>query len=232
MNAPLPLRPAAVVFDFDGLIIDSEIPIFEMSRAALAEMGHTITVQAWSSVVGLGDTDSHAALCAAVGADVDRDEFDARYQRQDRSWKDTIEPLPGVVELLDALTGVGVELAVASSSSANWVVGHLERLGLAHHFGAFATSDRLDGRTKPAPDAYLLACRDLGVEPTGAVAVEDSAHGLTAALRAGLTAVAVPSAITIHTDLSAAHHIASGLGEVTLDLLEGLVAARPTSSAG
>jgi beta-phosphoglucomutase-like phosphatase (HAD superfamily) len=105
---------------------------------------------------------------------------------------------------------------VASSSSADWVVGHLQRMGLDHHFGAFATSDRLAGRTKPAPDAYLLACRDLGVDPRGAVALEDSAHGLTAALRAGLTTVAVPSAITVHTDLSAAHHIASGLGEVTL----------------
>lgn len=224
--------PAAVVFDFDGLIIDSEMPIFEMSRAALGEMGHSITIEAWSTVVGLGDTDSHRALCKAVGVDLDRDEFDAHYQRQDRSWKDDIAPLPGVIELLDALTRAEIAVGVASSSSADWVVGHLQRMGLDHHFGAFATSDRLAGRTKPAPDAYLLACRDLGVDPRGAVALEDSAHGLTAALRAGLTTVAVPSAITVHTDLSAAHHIASGLGEVTLGLLGDLVAARTTSAAG
>jgi len=218
--------PAAVVFDFDGLIIDSEMPIFEMSRAALGEMGHSITIEAWSTVVGLGDTDSHGALCRAIGVDLDQAEFDAHYQRQDRSWKDHIAPLPGVVELLETLTASGVGVGVASSSSANWVVGHLRRLELDHHFGAFATSDRLAGRTKPAPDAYLLACRDLGVDPPEAVALEDSAHGLTAALAAGLTAVAVPSAITVHTDLSAAHHTVAGLGEVTLDLLARLVAER------
>jgi porphobilinogen synthase len=110
----------AVVFDFDGLIIDSEMPIFEMSRAALAELGHTITVEAWSSVVGLGDADSHAALCAAVGADVDPETFDAAYQRQDRSWRETIGPLPGVVDLLLALRDADVACGVASSSSAGW----------------------------------------------------------------------------------------------------------------
>lgn len=215
----------AVVFDFDGLIIDSEMPIFEMSRAALAELGHAITVEAWSSVVGLGDADSHAALCAAVGADVDPETFDAAYQRQDRSWRETIGPLPGVVDLLLALRDADVACGVASSSSAGWVVGHLERLGLAHHFGSFATSDRVGGRTKPAPDAYLLACRDLGADPASAVALEDSAHGLAAALAAGLTAVAVPSAITVHTDLSAAHHTVPSLTALTVDLLRNLVAA-------
>ena len=112
------LLPAAVVFDFDGLIIDSEMPIFEMSRAALGEMGHSITIEAWSTVVGLGDTDSHEALCRAIGVDLDQAEFDAHYQRQDRSWKDHIAPLPGVVELLETLTASGVGVGVASSSSA------------------------------------------------------------------------------------------------------------------
>jgi HAD superfamily hydrolase (TIGR01509 family) len=213
----------AVVFDFDGLIVDSEMPIFEMSRAALAELGHDITVESWSSVVGLGDADSHAALCAAVGAEVDRDAFDRGYQRQDRSWRDTLDPLPGVVDLLTALTGAGVACGVASSSSAGWVVGHLERLGLAHHFGSFATSDRVGGRTKPAPDAYLLACRDLGTDPAQAVALEDSAHGVAAALAAGLAVVAVPSAITVHTDLSAAHHSVPSLADLTVEHLRALV---------
>ena len=83
----------------------------------------------------------------------------------------------------------------------------------------------MGGRTKPAPDAYLLACRDLGADPASAVALEDSAHGLAAALAAGLTAVAVPSAITVHTDLSAAHHTVPSLTALTVDLLRNLVAA-------
>jgi len=219
-----------VVFDFDGLIVDSEMPIFEMSRAALAEMGHAIDIEAWSSVVGLGDADSHAALCSAVGADVDRDEFDALYQRQDRRWKDHLDPLPGVVDLLADLAGAGVPCAVASSSSSGWVVGHLERLGLDGFFAAVATSDRVGGRTKPAPDLYVMACRELDVNRSSAVALEDSAHGVTAALTAGLSVVAVPSAITVHTDLSAAHRVVRSLEEVTVADLEGL--ARSASIRG
>jgi HAD superfamily hydrolase (TIGR01509 family) len=219
----------AVVFDFDGLIVDTETPIFEMCRAALEELGHDITVDRWATVVGLGDADSWAALCAAVGADLEREAYEEVYRRQDRSWYDVVPVMPGVVELLDSLRVAGVPTAVASSSPASWIERHLDRLGLLDRFDSVATEDRVGGRAKPLPDTYLLACRDLGVDPADAVALEDSANGIRAALAAGMAVVSVPSFITSHTDLSAAHHTVPSLTELTVDHLQHLVAAHRTS---
>lgn len=217
--------PDAVVFDFDGLILDTETPIYRASADALATLGHDLSVEAWANVVGHGDTDSFAALCRVVGTKLDRSAFDAAYDAQDRSWRDTQPPLPGVVELLDVLAGARVPCAIASSSPGSWIETHLARLGLRGRFAAIASEDRVDGRAKPAPDTYLLACEDLGVGPSRTVALEDSAPGIEAARAAGLTVVAVPSPITRHTDLSAAHATVASLEHLTLVELGELVAS-------
>lgn len=215
--------PAAVVFDFDGLIMDSETPIYRATAEGLATLGHELSVEAWATVVGHGEEDSFLALQRAIGASLDRDAFDAAYRATDRSWRDRQPALPGVEALLDALAEAAIPCGVASSSSVDWVGGHLERLGLLDRFATLATADRVGGRSKPAPDTYLLACADLGAEPSSTVALEDSAPGIAAALAAGLRVVAVPSHITVHTDLSAAHHTVDTLELVTLETLAALL---------
>jgi len=217
--------PDAVVFDFDGLILDTEMPVFRSTVAALEALGHELTIGHWSSVIGLGDAESFPALCAALGADLDQDEFDAAYGRQDRSWRESLPPEPGVVDLLDALASEGIPCGIASSSSSRWVEGHLDRLGLLDRFGVVATEDRVGGRTKPAPDSYLHACRTLGVEPARAVAIEDSAHGVTAARAAGLAVLAVPTVLTEQGDFSAADRIVPSLVGITVPDLAALVGA-------
>jgi HAD superfamily hydrolase (TIGR01509 family) len=215
----------AVVFDFDGLVFDSETPIYRASAAALAEMGHPgLTEAQWSVCIGLGEEDSWSALGTALGAALDRDEFEARYQAQDRSWRDSLPALPGVEDLLAELAGAGVPCGVASSSSCAWVEGNLERLGLLHRFAVVAGRDRVGGRSKPAPDSYLYAVAHLGADPARTVALEDSAPGIAAAQAAGLTVVAVPSRITVHTDLSAAHHTVTDLTHLSVADLARLVA--------
>lgn len=213
----------AVVFDFDGLIVDSETPIFRATAAALAGLGHRLTIEGWATVVGHGEEDSFRALQSAVGATLDRSAYEAAYAAQDRSWRETVPALPGVVELLEALAEAQIPCGVASSSSSTWVEGHLDRLGLRHLVGAVATADRVGGRSKPAPDTYLLACADLGARPAGSVALEDSAPGIAAALAAGLTAVAVPSEITRHTDLRAARRSVPDLTHLTPSILAALL---------
>lgn len=213
----------AVVFDFDGTIFDSETPIYRATAAALAELGHELTVPGWATVVGHGEEDSFLALCRAVGAEIDREAFDAGYARQDRSWRDTLPALPGVVELLAELAAAGIPCGIASSSPAEWVETHLARLGLRDRFTSVATRDRVGGRAKPAPDTYLLACRELGAEVGRSVAIEDSNPGVTAALAAGLRVVAVPSHITVHTDLSAADLVVDSVAALTVDALRALV---------
>lgn len=218
-------RLAAVVFDFDGTIFDSETPIFRASAAALATFGHELTIEGWATVVGHGEDDSWRALLAAVGAEVDRDAYEAAYDAQDRSWRDTLPALPGVVELVDALHGAGVPLGIASSSPASWIETHLTRLDLIDRFTAIASRDKVGGRSKPAPDTYLLACEELGADPGRSVAIEDSSPGVAAALAAGMRVVAVPSEITRHTDLSGAHRSVASLADLTLADLQALAAA-------
>lgn len=206
----------AVIFDFDGTIFDSETPIYLSSKAALAEMGLSLDLPGWATVVGHGEDDSYRALCRAVGADFDRAEFEERYDAQDRSWRDSLPPLPGVERLTAELVAAGVPLGIASSSPSSWVEHHLERLGLADRFAIVATRDRVDGRSKPDPASFRYATEHLGAAPERTVAIEDSAPGIAAALGAGLHVVAVPSEITSHTDLSAAHRHVASLDELTV----------------
>lgn len=210
---------AAVVFDFDGTVFDSETPIYQASAAALAEMGLTLTIPGWATVVGHGEDDSYRAMCRAVGADFDRAEFERRYDAQDRSWRDELPALPGIGALLEELRTAGIPCAIASSSPERWVDTHLRRLGLRDHLAVLATRDHVDGRTKPDPASYRYAVDQLGVDAAATVAIEDSAPGIAAACAAGLAVVAIPSHITIHTDLTAAHRTVDSAEHLSIEAL-------------
>lgn len=212
--------PDAVVFDFDGLIFDSETSIYEASSAALATFGHEMSVGMWAKLIGIGGDESFARMTELLDAEIDPDAYDRAYAAEERRLDGPA--LPGVVDLLEALGEVDVPCGIASSSSVDWVTGHLDRLGLTACFATVATRDRVGGRSKPAPDSYLLACSDLGAEPARSVALEDSAPGVAAALAARMAVVAVPSHITVHTDLSGAHLSVASLVDVSLEELAHL----------
>jgi HAD superfamily hydrolase (TIGR01509 family) len=217
----------AVVFDFDGLIIDSEWAIYETARAAFTVHGHDLTVEAWATIVGLGEDDDDLAwstLLHAMGIDdLDRDAFSATHAAQERANRDALPLLPGVEVLVDSLTAAGVPIGVASSSSVGWLERHLGRLGLVQRFGAIVGADAVGGVGKPAPDVYLRACADLGAAPARSVALEDSGHGVTAAKAAGMVAVAVPSRITRHNDLTHADLVVGSLEDLSIDDLASIV---------
>lgn len=221
------MRLEAVVFDFDGLIIDSEWLIFETAYAAFREHGHELTVEAWATIIGTNDR-THPSwwpgLCAAAGVEgFDQADFDAAYQAQDRSGRDDLPALPGVVELVESLSDEGVPIGVASSSSRGWLDRHLTRLGLIDRFGALIGSDLVGGIGKPAPDVYLKACADLGVDPASSVAIEDSAHGVTAAKSAGMTAIAVPSQITRFNDFSHADLVVGSVADLSVERIASVL---------
>ena len=217
----------AVVFDFDGLIIDSEWAIFETARDAFSVHGHELTVEAWATIVGLGDDDDDLAwsmLTAAMGIEgFDNAVFSATYRAQPRANRDSLPLLPGIEVLVDSLVAVGVPIGVASSSSLEWLDRHLGRLGLRPRFGAVVGADLVGGIGKPAPDVYLRACADLSADPSRSVALEDSAHGIAAAKAAGMTAVAVPSRITRFNDFAQADLVVDSVADLTVPLLEALV---------
>ncbi len=215
----------AVVFDFDGLIVDTEWPIYTAATAAFAELGHELPLETWATIVGLAEGRGgwFDTLNERLGLDVPRDEFDRAYYAQDRSDRDRLPVLPGIVGLLDALDEAGVPAGIASSSEVGWLERHLRRLGLLGRFEVLAGADRVGGVGKPAPDSYLLACRELGADPSRSVALEDSAHGVAAARAAGMAVVAVPSRITRFTSLSDADLVVGSITELSVDVLDGLL---------
>ena len=124
----------------------------------------------------------------------------------------------GVVRVLDQAAALGLGVAIASSSPRQWIVDHLDRLGLPERFAVIACYDDV-GVAKPAPDVYLEAVRRLGVAPGEAVALEDSRTGLLAARAAGLRCIAVPTAMTRHLDFSAADLVVDSLAELDLSAI-------------
>ena len=214
-----------MVFDFDGLLVDTEWSIYEMARDSFAAFGVVLDVATWATVVGRSNADECAGLCAAQGWDIDQAAWWRHYDSLDRSHRDHLPVQPGVVDLLDACAALDVPVGIASSSGRSWIEGHLDRLGLSTRFTTIAGVDRTGGVGKPAPDVYLLACADLGADPAGSVALEDSAPGLAAARAAGMATVAVPTRITAHTDLTGADLTVSSLADLDLATLAALVAA-------
>ncbi len=221
----------AVIFDFDGLIIDSEWAIYEAACTAFEVHDHELTVEAWATVVGINDRHDDSwwpRLIEAAGAPgFERHDFDAVYEADDaraalRTRMEALPALPGVQALVDELTSAGVALGVASSSSLGWVEGNLERLGIIDRFATRVGADVVGGVGKPAPDVYLRACTDLDVEPSCSVAIEDSAHGVTAARAAGMVAVAVPSQITRSNDFAHADVVVDSVTELSLATLAAL----------
>jgi HAD superfamily hydrolase (TIGR01509 family) len=209
----------ALVFDFDGLILETETPALESWQEIYREHGHEIPMDLWHGYIG-SDTgfDPAGHLAALVGEGFDRVATKARRDARKSELIAALDVMVGVREYIADAKRRGLRLAVASSSSRAWVLGHLERLHLNADWDAVRTSDDV-ARTKPAPDLYLSAVAALDVAPAEAVAFEDSANGIAAAKDAGLLCVAVPNALTAGMDLSRADLRLGSLADTPLEEL-------------
>jgi len=211
-------RPAvaAIVFDFDGVILDSEEPEFLAWQEIWAEAGLELSVDEWGACIGGGCAattfDPYAELVKRAAGPLAEDQLRARKRARANQLLLARPALAGVRAWLEEATEAGFGLAVASSSPRRWVEPHLERLGLSHYFGALSCSDDC-GAQKPDPASYVLACRLLGVAPAEALAVEDSLNGLRAARAAGARCLVVPNAMTAHMDFSEADMVLTSLEE-------------------
>lgn len=208
---------AGFVFDFDGLICDTETSAYETARDIYAEHGVELTVSRWQDRIGTHAGHWLADLEAAVGP---LEDFDALVERRRLAHHEQLQAeqaMPGVIEFVTQAGSMGIALAVASSSSRGWVTGHLDRLGLLPHFAAICTCEN-GVPAKPEPDVYRLAVEHLGLHPHDAVAFEDSPNGVAAAKAAGLYCVAVPNRMTRGLDLSGADRVVSSFLDLALPL--------------
>ncbi len=223
------MKPGALLFDFDGLILDTEVPVYEAWRDDYLAHGHELPLEVYAACVGSDfqrfDPKSH--LESLVGYGIDWPERDRWRERNALERVRHLAPLPGVISLLGEAAAAGIPCAVASSSPRSWVDGHLSRLGLLEHFALTRCLDDV-ASPKPAPDLFLAAAAGLGVAPQEAIVLEDSRNGLLAANAAGIACVIVPNRVTAHLDFAGAAGVVDSLEKLSLNLLGSLLRGRTT----
>lgn len=204
----------AVLFDFDGVLVDTEWAIYQSWRRVFEDHGHDLPLSLYTRCIGSDFTTWSAKthLEELTGLAFDWHDLDARRQEEILRDLDGEGPMHGVVTMLERLAAAAVPCAVVSSSSHHWVDGWLEKLGLAGHFQV--TVCRGDApRIKPAPDLFLEAARRLDMAPADCLVIEDSLNGVTAAKAAGMSAWAVPNRVTGGLDFSPADRVFCSLVE-------------------
>lgn len=206
----------AVIFDFDGLILDTEEPVFRSWVEVYQEHGAQLPFERWVEIVGSTTIGFHPQrhLEELLGRPLSQEVLDRRIVRR-TEFVHAKELLPGVLQHIEEARARGLKLGVASSSTTGWVKGHLARLGILDRFHCLRCRDDV-ANVKPAPDLYLAILECLGVAAAEAFAIEDSPNGITAAKQAGLRCVAIPNVITAGLDLSRADVVLSSLAEVSL----------------
>jgi putative hydrolase of the HAD superfamily len=182
----------ALVFDFDGLLMDTETTSLRVWQYLWRSYGLELDVATFFAPHG-GDViaERYAALAAAVGPGYDQAESHARRLAYRDELHAALELADGIDAWLTEARDLGLRLAVASSSPRDWITDHLSRIGYLNRFELLACGDEV-AAPKPAPDVYRLALSRLDVPAARAIAFEDTVHGVAAAQAAGLRCVAIP----------------------------------------
>jgi HAD superfamily hydrolase (TIGR01509 family) len=215
----VPVR--GLLFDFDGLLLETEGPAFESWRWIYQQHGADLPLALWAQVIGTVGSpfDPAAHLADLVEGPLDVEAI------QRLRWNRKLELLageslrPGVSEYLEGARAARLLTGIVTSDSNEWVAGHLERLAVDHRWDCIVCADGNALLAKPEPHLYREALRLLGLTPDEALVFEDSPNGIRAAKAAGLRCVAVPNAVTSCLDLSEADLIVSSLAEVSLPQL-------------
>ena len=216
----------ALIFDFDGLILETEGPSYQSWEQVYRSFGLSLPFSTWSTIIGTtqGEFDPQRELQKQVPGAIDWEAVEAQRQAAENAIIEAQAPMPGVEQYILDATQRGIKLGVASSSPCQWVMGHLTRLGLVNCFDSICAADDVK-RVKPDPELYLTVLRRLGIQADEAIALEDSPLGIQAAKSAGLFCVAVPNPLTRQLSLHQADYQVESLTELPLEQLLSLVDA-------
>ncbi len=217
------MKIKALIFDFDGLILDTETPEVEVWSDIYAEHGFDMPFDLWAETIGgygISNFNPAAHLNQLAGNSLDVDALRTRYQLESHKRVLSNPIRDGILDYLTTARRLKIRCAVASSSPHQWVDTHLARLGLIQHFEKIVCSDDVpSGRTKPNPDLFLKAADELGVKPNEAIVFEDSPNGVKAANRAGIFVVAVPNPLTSRLEFEGENLRLHSLAELPLESL-------------
>lgn len=210
----------ALIFDFDGLILDTETPDYEVWCSIYREHGFELPREEWGKIIGgtgLSQFDAAEHLALLLQGRLDSVSLRDRHRSESRAILLAQALMPGVMNYLSDAKRLGLKLAVASSSPHSWVDTHAMRLGIFEYFDRVICADDVGiGRTKPNPDLFLLVLEQLRVRKNEAIVFEDSPNGVRAAASAGIFVVAVPNSITSQLSIENANLTLSSLTDLSL----------------
>ena len=216
----VPRAPKAVIFDLDGLLIDSETLVFAAMRTVAPRFGQEMTPEIFRTLVGLPRAANDKMLLEHYGAEFPVDAFTAAVSKHLNGEEEIVAVLKtGVAEILDALDAAHLPRALCTSSGRGWVDRHFAAYDLSRRFDAIiARGDYVNG--KPSPEPYLKAATALGADPLECLALEDSHNGVRAAHAAGMMVIMIPDMLEANEEMRAKTiHIAQSLHDVAAALL-------------
>lgn len=210
----------ALIFDFDGLILDTEMPDFQSWQEIYKEYGCSLPLSLWAACIGTSEKafDPPDYLEALLGRPVDREAIRSKREERRIELLEKQPILPGVKDYITDAKRLGLELGLTSCSSRDRVTLHLSRLGLGEEFDSIKCAEDVE-RVKPDPELYHAMLEALGLRADEAIALEDSPNGILAARRAGVFCVAVPNPLTRHLPLNQADLRLTSLAELPLEKL-------------
>ncbi len=185
----------AIIFDFDGLILDTEVIWYEAYKETLAEYGFDLPLGEFAKCIGTEDTVFYQYLREKMGSNLNRDEIEQKAANKHTEMMKAPVAREGVKSYLDEARKLNLKIGLASSSSRQWVERFLKELGLLEYFDVLKTKEDV-AKVKPDPALYVEAVRALDLHPNEAIAFEDSLNGLLAAKAAGLNCTIVPNEVT------------------------------------
>jgi HAD superfamily hydrolase (TIGR01509 family) len=216
----------ALIFDFDGLIIDTESAIYQSYQEMYAAHGCRLSLERWAQSIGTTDSDynPYSDLEALLGCALDREVLGKKQRQREAELIEDLPVLPGVVEYLEDARRLGLKAGVASSSSCRWISEHLSHLGLLPYFDCLKGREDVP-KSKPSPALFQEVLDDFELKPSEAVVFEDSQNGILAAKRAGIFVVWVPNPLTRLLPMDSADLRLESLTDMPLEALLSRVEA-------
>ena len=214
----------AVIFDMDGVIVDSEIHWKTLEGYFLQSLIPTWTSADQDKIIGLGVHDLYTLLISQYGLQKTKQQFLELYQEMaNKIYGQKVSLIAGFSDLLTTLNKNNIPVALASSSPRSWINIMLRRFGLQASFRVVVSADELEGEGKPSPAIYLLTAQRLGVSPTSCIAIEDSKNGVLSAKNAGMFCIGFRNGFNEEQDLSKADMIIHGFAELEWQTLQQLL---------
>lgn len=205
-----------VIFDFDGLVFDTETPQYNILNELFKEHGCEFPLSGWRQEIGTQSGFSpFKYLERIIKRKVDHEELEKRFREKFQAVLLKTEVRSGVEEYLFAAKDLGLKLGLASSSNHEWVTNHLRNLNLLHHFQCIKTSNDVKF-VKPNPELYIETAKCLGLEEKDCLVFEDSANGALAAKRAGMKCVIVPNLVTEAMDFCEVESRINSMTDISL----------------